>query len=76
MGVPVGSSTVSDILKEQANWLAVAKDSRGVLRVKSAKVASMENTLCIWFSDVRARSQCVSDDIVIKKGKRLVTNCL
>ena len=65
--VTVGSSTVSDILKDKANSLAVAKDNSGVLRAKSAKHASMESA---WFSDVRARSLCVSDDImVIKKAK-------
>ena len=41
--VTVGRSTVSDILKERAKWLAVAKDSSGVLPPKSAKHASMES---------------------------------
>ena len=50
-------------------WLAVAKDNSGVLCAKSVKLASMENALCMWFSDVRAHSLCVSDNIVIKKGK-------
>ena len=60
---------MSDILKEKAKWLAVEKDSSGVLRAKSAKHASTENALYTWFSDVRAHSLCVSDDMVINKAK-------
>ena len=65
----VGRSTVSDILKEQTKWFAGAKDSSAVLCAKSTKHTSMESALQIWFSDVRAHSLRVSDDIVIKKAK-------
>ena len=36
-GVTVGRSTVSDILKHNAKWLAITKVCSGALRVKSAK---------------------------------------
>ena len=55
--------------KEQAKWLAAAKDSSGVLRAKSAKHASMESASYTWFSDVRAHNLCVSDEMVVKKAK-------
>ena len=67
--ITVGCSTVNDVFKEQAKWLAVAKESNGVLRAKSAKHASMERALYVWFSDVRACSLCVRDDMLIKKAK-------
>ena len=44
-GITVSRYNVSDILKEQAKWLAVAKDSSGVLCEKSTEHTSMESAL-------------------------------
>ena len=44
-GNTVSRYNVNGILKEQAKWLAVAKDSSGVLSAKSTKYTSMESAL-------------------------------
>jgi len=68
-GVTVGKSTVSDILKDKAKWLAVPKDRGGVFRAKQPKFQELETCLFSWFSGARAQDLFISDQMLIAKAK-------
>lgn len=68
-GVTIGLSTISDILKEKAKWLAISQESDDVVRLKAPKYEKLETCLFEWFSHAQTKSLPLSDDMLIAKAR-------
>lgn len=67
-GVSIGRSTISEVLKESAKWMA-SDDDASNQRQRSGKYQELESALFLWFQKIRGRKIPVSDAMLIDKAK-------
>jgi len=65
----IGKSTVGDILKEKAKWLAVGLNATPVKRDRGSEWPQLENALAIWIDHANQSNYTITGTILCQKAK-------
>ena len=70
MGINIGRSTISDILKQKEKWL-LSHDIKcnSLVRARPSKEPKLESAIFLWFTDVRSRNLPVIRDMLNEMAK-------